>query len=37
MNATYEQLLAVFEAAGSNNARRSDSPWELPTPLVDHW
>ena len=25
----------VFEAAGSNNGRRSDSPWELPTPLVD--
>ncbi len=31
---TYDQLLAVFEAA-RNNGQPHDGPWELPTPIID--
>jgi hypothetical protein len=31
---TYEQLRAVYDAAG-HNGQPHDGPWELPTPLVD--
>jgi hypothetical protein len=32
---TYEQLLAVFEAAGRQYETNGDGEWEPPTPLVD--
>jgi KaiC/GvpD/RAD55 family RecA-like ATPase len=32
---TYDQLLAVFEAARSNGHGSGSQEWELPTPLID--